>query len=178
MNNLNTPKDELTCAKCNVIVNHDRRSNITKHRESTKHLKAIKSSTCNAVQSFISWKTENVNDFTRFVTKAFLSADIPLYKANNRELQALFSFLGKPLPSETILRSQVSTIADLEMLQVQNLISEKKIFVIVDESDISGKRIFNALIGTIENPDRTYLIDCRICYTSFNHQFVVHFENI
>ena len=32
---LNTPKTELHCAKCNVIVNHDRRSNITKHREST-----------------------------------------------------------------------------------------------------------------------------------------------
>jgi len=48
------------------------------------------------------------------------------------------------------------------MLQVQNLIFGKKIFVVVDESDIPRKRIFNALIGKIENPGRTYLIDCRI----------------
>ena len=35
------------------------------------------------------------------VTKAFLSADIPLYKLNNKHIKILFRDIGHRLPSET-----------------------------------------------------------------------------
>ena len=35
------------------------------------------------------------------VTKAFLSADIPLYKLNNTHIKNLFRDIGHRLPSET-----------------------------------------------------------------------------
>ena len=50
----------------------------------------------------------------------------------------------------------------------------QQIFLVVDESDIGGKRFFNTLVGTIDNPEKTYLLDCRICNTNANHQYVVH----
>ena len=35
--NLKTSKNELFCEICNVIVKHERRSRVTKHRDSSKH---------------------------------------------------------------------------------------------------------------------------------------------
>ena len=46
-------------------------------------------------------KPELINN----VTKAFLSANIPLYKLRNKELCELFNFLGCAPPSETSCRN-------------------------------------------------------------------------
>ena len=80
-------------------------------------------------------------------SKLFLSVDIHVYKATNPEL---FSFLGRPLHSESSLWSHVTSIADFKTLKVRNLISGKKIFLVIDESDISDKSFFNILVDTID----------------------------
>ena len=103
-----------------------------------------------------------------------MSADILIYKANNSVLRSLFAYLGRPLPSESNLRSRVSGIVDNEICNIRNIISGQQIFVIIDESDISGKRFFNTLIGKMNNQGKTYLIDCRIWNINSNHQYVVH----
>jgi len=169
-----TPKNELFCSICNVIVKHDRRSTITKHRESYKHSMGMTAVRSKPKQSFVSTQLENKNEFLSYVARAFLSANIPIYKANNPQLKFLFNFLGKPLPSESTLRAHVASIADIEMLKVRNLITGQMIFIVIDETDIYGKKYFNTLIGTVSNPDKTYLLDCRVQDGTVNHQYVVH----
>ena len=43
-----------------------------------------------------------------------------------------------------------------------------------DESEISGNKFFNTLIGSIVDPEKTYLLNCRVCEVSADHQYVVH----
>jgi len=88
-------------------------------------------------------------------------------------LKSLFEYLGKPLPSESALRSIISTVAQDELNKVKEKIFQKDIFLIIDESEISGKQIFNTLIGIITEPKKTYLLDCRICDASVNKQYVI-----
>ena len=92
------------------------------------------------VQQCIPSEFTNQAEYLTRVVKAFLSADIPIYKSNNPELKSLFTFLGRPLPSESSLRSQVTVIADSEVTRIQNLLHGQQIFLVVDESDIGGKR--------------------------------------
>ena len=160
---------------CNVNVNSDRRSTVLKHRESLKHQSATMRQRKDGMQTFISMdNTKEKEDFVKLVLEAFLSADIPIYKANNPQLKSLFSFMGKPLPSETTLRSHVSLFAEEELLSVKSIIQDKQIFLVVDETDVSGRRFFNTLIGIISEPQKTYLIDCRTCEGSVNQQYVVY----
>ena len=46
------------------------------------------------------------SDFAEKVTKAFLSADIPLYKLNNKHVKNLFSDVNNSLPADTICKKQ------------------------------------------------------------------------
>ena len=51
------------------------------------------------------------NDFVEKVTKAFLSADIPLYKLNNTHTKTSFETdIGHRLPSETTCRRMLFTV--------------------------------------------------------------------
>jgi len=47
------------------------------------------------------------SDFVEKVTKAFLSANIPLYKLNNKHVKNLFSDIGHSLPAESTCRKAV-----------------------------------------------------------------------
>ena len=55
-------------------------------------------------QTFL--KSSDTN-FVENVTKAFLSADIPLYKLCNKHMRNLFCDIGHSLPSETTCRQTV-----------------------------------------------------------------------
>ena len=101
-------------------------------------------------------------DFTKSVTRAFLSADIPLKKLQNKELKQLFKDFGKTLPSESACRRKAAEMGEREIDRVKNLIHEQKIFLVVDESEISGIKYLNVLIGLLDEPDKTYLIACKV----------------
>jgi len=55
---------------CNCEVNHERRSTITKHLETTKHFKSIKNIDAKKVQTIIPPEFSNKNEFTSGVVKA------------------------------------------------------------------------------------------------------------
>ena len=87
-------------------------------------------------------------DFTTKVTSAFLSADIPLYKLNNKELQNPFKEMGHTLPSETSCRGKLE-LADLEFCKVSDLVQSREIFLICDESDIDSFSTYSSVCSTI-----------------------------
>lgn len=166
-----TPGNDLFCVICTVSVNHEKRSSFRKHRETAKHQMGLKKSET-LVQSFIPQSSSQA-EFADKIVGAFLSADIPLYKVHNQEMKSLFAYLGRPLPSESSLRSRVTALSEHEDLRVKQLLVGKKVFLLTDESEINGKKYFNTLVGAIDDPENTYLVDCRVCEVSADSQYVV-----
>ena len=70
------------------------------------------------------------------------------------------------MPSETVCRDYVHQLAEAETSCIQQIIQGKKVFLIVDESEFSNKKFLNILVGNIETPERTYIVDCSIIETA------------
>ena len=131
-----TPKDELFCKVCDCIVKCNKKFMVDSHHDSAKHL----------------LKTP-LSDLAEKVTKAFLCADIPLHKLRNSHLSFLFKELGNPFPSKGKCY--------LKVLQLKDCLKDQEMFMVVDESDISGKEFLNILVGKLTAPEKTLLFSCK-----------------
>ena len=100
-------------------------------------------------------------DFVKKVTKAFLSANIALYKPNNTHTKNLFRDIGHRLPSETTCRGTALQLSEYELKRIRNAVHDKQTFLIVDESTLSGTQYLNILVGSLETPHANYLYDCQ-----------------
>ena len=100
-------------------------------------------------------------DFVEKVTKAFLSADIPLYKLNNTHYKNLFRDNDHRLPSETSCKRTALQLSENELKRIRNAVHDKQIFIIVDESTLSGTQYLNILVGSLETPHFSYFYDCQ-----------------
>ena len=156
-------------------MSHDRKFSVDEHCQSTKHHKALLS-TAQQRQQPLSIPTASFdwNDYVGKVTAAFLSADIPLYKLNNSDLQALFKYVGQKAPSESACRKRIDNMGKCEVNRICNILSDKVIFVVIDEADISGPKYVNNLVKNEEQPETTYLLHCNVPDISSNQQTVVH----
>ena len=95
------------------------------------------------------------------VNKAFSSADIPLFKLNNKHIKNLFHNIGHSLPSETICRKTVLQLSADELERIRNDDHEKQIFLVADESTLSGIPYLNILVGSLETSHLSYWNDCQ-----------------
>ena len=111
-------------------------------------------------------------DFVEKVTKAFLSADIPLYKLNNTHIKNLFRDIGHRLPSETTCRRTALQLSEDELKRIRNAVHDKQIFLIVDESTLSGTQYLNILMGSLKTPHVSYLYDCQPLKCSPNSNII------
>lgn len=166
-----TPKRELYCNLCSKIVDHSKRFPVDRHRLSDKHQRLLNLQQPSTSQQFI--KIPQI-DFTKKVTEAFLSADIPLYKLRNPKLRELFTCTGHPLPSEQSCRNKIPELFSTEMERIKNIVQGKHIFMIVDESEVAGNKFLNVLVGVIEEPKKTILVDCLPLQASVNAQKIIH----
>ena len=104
---------------------------------------------------------QSQKDFTKQVVTAFLEADIPLHKVKNSSIKNLFnSTLGHHCSSESACRKQVNDLASQESERIKKLLTRKPIFLVVDESDVSGQKYVNVLAGLMEKLNKMYLIAC------------------
>ena len=46
-------------------------------------------------------------------------------------------------------------------MRIQNAVHDKQIFIIVDDSILSGMQYLNILVGSLETPHVTYMCDCQ-----------------
>ena len=53
-------------------------------------------------------------------------------------------------------------MGEKEIDRVKNSMHEQKIFLVVDESEISGIKYLNVLVGLLDELDKTYLIACKV----------------
>ena len=95
-------------------------------------------------------------DFMVELVRTFLAADIPLHKLCNLHVIELFKNLGQKVPSETVCRDYVKTLAN--NIQDFEVPTERQ----VDESEVDKTKIINVTVGDIDVPEKTYLIEC--CY--------------
>ena len=101
-------------------------------------------------------------DFMTELVKSFLAANIPLHKLENEHIGNLFKKMGYPCPSVRTCREKVDKLAEAEQAQVKDLMKDKQIFLMVDESEIRKKKFCNTLVGKIDNPAKTYLLKCEV----------------
>ena len=113
-------------------------------------------------------KSQNKQTFSHFdqvnfkeqVVSSFLAADIPLHKLKHPSLKSLFARMGKVLPSETAARACVAKLASQKEEHIQELLRDKKIFLIVDEAEVAKHKYISVLVGSLDAPDQTFLVNC------------------
>ena len=80
--------NQLYCNLCNCAVSCNKRFLVNSHQNTSKHQKALGSRSENLIlQTSQTFLKSSDTDFVEKVTKAFLSADILLYKLNNTHIK-------------------------------------------------------------------------------------------
>ena len=116
-------------------------------------------------QAFL--QLDQVN-FQEQVVSSFLTADIPLHKLNHPSLKSLFATTGKVLSSETAARTCVAKLASQKEKQIQELLRDKKLFLIVDEAEIAKQKYTSVLVSSLDGPNQTFLVDCHLLDSGSN----------
>ena len=167
-----TPGGELRCDLCEVIVKCEKKYFVESHRKSKRHQARLENQASSSRQTYIE-RTTTLNH-TEKVVSAFSSADIPLHKLNHPALKSLFSSSENGLPSETAARASVAKLARQKEDEICDTLRDKKIFMVVDEADVAGQKYVNVLVGCLEAPTETFLIDCIPHNESMNSRTIVH----
>ena len=68
--------------------------------------------------------------------------------------------MGKVLPSETAARACVAKLASQKEEQNQELLCDKNIFLIVDEAEVAKQKHISVLVGSLDAPNQTFLVNC------------------
>ena len=86
--------------------------------------------------NFCSVQLDRAN-FTEKEVSSYPAADISLHKLNHPALKSLFVAMAKPLASETAARASVAQLASQKEENIQELLRDKKVFLIVDEAEVN-----------------------------------------
>ena len=132
-----------------ALVSCDKRFRVEQHRTTAKHRKCSgsdKDSTSMSTKTGENTKKtykqtfmpKTNKDFKAQLVEAFLSADIPLKKIRNPLI--VFTDLVQAVPSETMCREHVRELAESEQGRIKELLMDKKVFLVVDESEIDKKK--------------------------------------
>ena len=149
------------CNLCNCAVSRNKRFLVDSHRNTSKHQKALRRRSQNLIpQTLQTLSRSSDYNFVEKVTKAFLFADIPLYKLNNTHTKNLIRDIGHRLPSETTSRRTALQLSEDELKRIRNAVCDKQFFFIVDESTLSDTQYLNILMGS-ETSHVSYLYDCQ-----------------
>ena len=156
---LATSAGDLQCHLSNVRVKCDKKFFVESHQKSKQHQKNWRQRV-NPKVSRPFLQLDQVN-FKEQVVSSFSAADIPLQKLNHPSLKSLFATMGKVLlPSETAARACVVKLASQNEEQIQELLHDKKNFLIVDEAEVANQMYIYVLVGNLDASNQTFLIDC------------------
>ena len=155
-----TPALDLRCNLCEVLVKCDKKFFVESHRKSKQHQRKLETKSNSKSQSKQTFLQLDQVNFKEQVFSSFLAADIPLHKLNHPSLKSLFATMGKVLPSKTAARACVAKLASQKEEQLQELLRDKKIFLIVDEAEIAEQKYISVLVGSLDAPNRTFFVDC------------------
>ena len=75
--------------------------------------------------------------------------------------------MGKVSPSETAARACVAKLVSQKEEQIQEFVT-KKIFLIVDEAEVAKQKYISVLVGSLDAPNQTFLVNCHPLDSSRN----------
>ena len=154
------PLDSLLCVKCNVSVKFGKMFNVEQHRKSASHQRF---SDPNKIQSRL---TTDSPDFATKCVKMMGQANIPLKKLREPAFFNFFSEIGYKTPSESYARTLIQKFCPETLTKIFSLLSKKKIFLIIDETQIDRKKFVHVLAGTIDNPEQIFLVEHKFVETA------------
>ena len=153
-----TPAGDLRCNFCDVLVKCNQKIFVESHRKSKQHQGKLETkSKSQSKQTFLHFDRVN---FKEQVVSSLLAADILLHKPNHPSLESLFARMGKVLPSETAARACVAKLASQQEEQIQELLRDKKCFLIVDEAEVAKQKYISVLVCSLDAPNQTFLVNC------------------
>ena len=163
------PKGELYCNLCSKTVSCETKWLVDKHRASKQHSNSIQQNVVIANPSQQTFIQQEYNAFLDALVRGFSSANIPLHKLRNPDIKNLFQLFGAPNVSETIARNfLLGPFYSNHEIALRTLLSNKDIFLVVDESEINGTKYCNVLFGLMNNPRKTFVIDSAPSTQSFD----------
>jgi len=166
----------IVCMVCEEQIKSDRQhisGRVKEHIGSQKHHKNQELKGRNLNQSLISEslrraqnRKSNENEFHLDLAKAFIEANIPLYKLSNPSIKNLFEkFMRRSIPDESTLRkSCINTLYINVIDKIKSKIGNNFVFFIIDETtDACNRYVLNIMVGSLNgSPDRPILL-----YTTF-----------
>ena len=161
--------NSLYCQLCRKNVSCERKSSINSHRDSKLHLEKL-----NLINPFTQPSLPETMEYLNTdIVKTFLEADIPLFKLRNKSIIKLFAKLKVNIPSETTARRKIFDIAKTKLKKINDIVKDNPVFLIIDETQINNCKYINILIGIINEPNKSYLINTIYTQQSVNSQFIV-----
>jgi hypothetical protein len=169
----------LFCRACGKFIVTQQRSHVTQHISGNKHIAAIvrlKQKDRPGKQSLIgeSSATSSSSGPSKFSTfaadlcKAFVSADIPLFKINNPNVRNfLLKYTQTDPTEESILRKNyVPKCYEETWNKVRVLCGKDNIWVSIGEiTNASGRKVANIVIGVLKNDqtlsEKSFLLSCK-----------------
>ena len=141
-----------------MLVKCDKKFFVESHRKSKQHQGKLQTkSKSQSKQTFLHFDQVN---FKEQVVSSFLAADISLHKLNHPSSRSLFARMRKVLPSETAARVCVAKLISQKEEQIQELLRDKNFFLIVDEAKVAKQKYISVLVGSLDAPDQTFLVNC------------------
>ena len=117
---------------CNCAVSCNKRFLVDYHQNTSKHQKALGSRSENLIpQTSQTFLRSSDTDFVEKATKAFLPANIPLYKLNNTLIKNPFRDIGQRLTSETTCRQTALQLSEDEVKRIRNAVHDKEVFLLL-----------------------------------------------
>ena len=155
------PNGVVYCMLCSCNLDPSRKSVIESHRISNKHSTSLcyfkKDKIVHKKQEFFS-DTNTI--ISNMLIEAFVCADIPLEKLRNEKIKDLFSHLKVNIPSVSTARRTVKFLAEKHFQNLKEYFFDKLVYIMVDETEIKGKKYFNILCGLVCEPKDIKLLDC------------------
>lgn len=155
------PNGQLFCSLCFSVVNNEKKYYVDQHRNSAKHINLLKNDNKPKIvlhQTFLNNSGEN--KLLDLFVLAFASTSTPLHRLRNPHMKKLFSYLNAPLPSESQARLHiVGPLATKNNNFLVNHLSDQKLYIVIDESEINGHKYCNILAGRLTEPNINYIID-------------------
>lgn len=122
-------------------------------------------------------------DFHKDLCRAFIAADIPLYKIRHVQIKSFFEkYTSYKVPSETNLRTKyVTSLYNDTMEYIKSRIKNHFLWLSIDETtDIAGRNVANVVIGILDSDEKiskqTYLINI-VNMDSVNHTSIARLFN-
>jgi hypothetical protein len=155
--------NELWCRACNVKIVHEKKSSVKQHLETITALNLTNIINSNKKNQFKPSDRHDIKkEFGKDLMIAFASANIPVYKFENKILKKTLSKylvdeVATAWPSTSLVRKALPNIHKTEFEQLKLSVIGKKIAIFADDStDTEQRYVLNILILELD-----FIIECK-----------------